>query len=146
MRRTLPALLLLACLAPATHAASIAADLQQAWARQKALLVRTVDAMPEESFRYKPTDAQRTFGAQVLHVAGANSFLFGFTGAEAKGLEFTMGNFATFGLEASTKVDYLELLEKSFDHGIAALGEFDDEAMLAEVQGPPWVGEVTREI
>ncbi len=80
-RRTIATLILLSCASSAAFAASLAADLQKNWAQQKALLTRTVDAMPEESFSFKPTPAQRTFGEQVLHIAGANSFLLRFTGA-----------------------------------------------------------------
>ena len=144
-RRTITTLALLSCVSSVAFGASLAADLQKSWAQQKDLLTRAVDAMPEESFSFQPTPAQRTFGEQVLHIAGANSFLFRFTGAEAKGFEVDLSKVSTtFGLEASTKAEILEALESSFDHGIEALGEFDDDAMLEEVQGPPWVGKVTR--
>ena len=143
-RRTITTVALLSCVSSVAFGASLAADLQKSWAQQKALLTRTVEAMPEESFSFKPTDAQRTFGEQVLHIAGANSFLLRFTGTTAEGLEVNLSNLSTFGLEASTKAEILETLGRSFDHGIEALGGFDDDAMLEEVQGPPWVGKVTR--
>lgn len=143
-RRTLITLALLSLVAPLAFGASLAADLQKTWGQQKALLLGAVGAMPEESFDFKPTEAQRTFGEQALHVAGGNTFLLGFTGAQAKGLEISLGNFATFGIEASTKAEILAALEKSFDHGSAALAEFDDEAMLEEIQGPPWLGKIAR--
>jgi len=143
-RSTITTVALLSCVSSVAFGASLAADLQKNWAQQKAMLTRTVDAMPEESFSFKPTPAQRTFGEQVLHIAGANSFLMGFTGAEAKGAKVDLSNLATFGLEASTKAEILEALERSCDDGLVALEEFDDDAMLEEVQGPPWVGKVTR--
>lgn len=139
---TLVALLLV--LPGAASAASLAADLQKSWAGQKALLMGAADAMPEASFGSRPTPEQRTFKEQVLHVAGANSFLMGFVGAKAEGPRVDTSNLATFGLEAATKAEVLAALETSFDHGAAALGEFTDDAMLEEVQGPPWVGKVTR--
>jgi uncharacterized damage-inducible protein DinB len=144
---TLPALLsalFLSIAASPTFAASIAADLQKNWAQQKEMLTRSADAMPEESFDFKPTPEQRTFGEQVLHISGANSFLMRFTGTDAELAEVSLSNLATFGLKASTKADYLAALETSFDNGIAALAGFSDEQMLEEVQGPPWVGKVTR--
>ena len=144
LRRCLTTVIALSFVSSVTFAASLAADLQKSWAGQKALLVRAVEAMPEASFDFKPTPAQRTFGEQVLHISGANSFLMGFTGAETKGAEVSMSNLATFGLEATTKAEYVAALERSFDDGAKALAEFDDDAMLAEVQGPPWVGKVTR--
>ncbi len=132
--------LFLASLSTAAFGASLAADLQKSFAQQKALLGRTIAAMPEESFGFKPTPAQRSFGEQALHIAGANSFLMGFTGAEAKGAAVDLSDLSTFGLQATTKDEVLAALEASFDHGIAALAEFDDAQMLEEVQGPPWVG------
>jgi uncharacterized damage-inducible protein DinB len=145
LRRTLATLVLLSLLPlSAAFGASIAADLQKSWAQQKGLIILTASAMPDESFDFKPTPEQRSFGEQILHIAGANSFLMGFTGAEAEGPEVDTSNLATFGIEASTKEEILAALARSFDHGIAALGEFDDDAMLEEVQGPPWVGKVTR--
>ena len=107
-RRTITTVALLSCVSSVAFGASLAADLQKSWAQQKALLTRTVEAMPEESFSFKPTDAQRTFGEQVLHIAGANSFLLGFTGTTAEGLEVNLSNLSTFGLEASTKAEILE--------------------------------------
>ena len=63
------------------RAASLKADLQKTAAEQRRLMTATVEAMPEDSFDAKPTPEQRTFREAVLHVAGANSFLTGFTGA-----------------------------------------------------------------
>ena len=71
-RRTVKTLALLFCVSSVAFGASLAADLQNTWAQQKSMLTRTVEAMPEESFSFKPTPAQRTFGEQVLHIAGAN--------------------------------------------------------------------------
>jgi uncharacterized damage-inducible protein DinB len=144
LRRTVEALIVCFAFASAVSAAGLADDLQKSWSQQKALLLRTVEAMPEESFAFKPTPEQRTFAEQVLHIAGANSFLMGFTGAQSKGAEVDLSNFSTFGLEATTKAEVLAALDASFEHGTAALAEFDDAAMLEEVQGPPWVGKVTR--
>jgi uncharacterized damage-inducible protein DinB len=67
-----------------------------------------------------------------------------FTGTDTELVEVSLANLATFGLEASTKAEYLAALEQSFDNGIAALADFSDDDMLEEVQGPPWVGKVTR--
>ena len=125
-------------------AASLAADMQKSWAQQHRLIVATVQAMPEESFSFKPTEAQRTFGEQVLHIAGANSFLMGFVGANVEGPEVDRTNLKTFGLEATSKDDFIARLDASFEHGKAALAEFSDDDLLAEVTGPPWVGKVTR--
>ena len=147
LRSTLVAVLSalsLSIAAPPAFAASLTTDLQKSWAQQRAMLTAAADAMPEESFDFKPTPEQRTFGEQILHISGANSFLMRFTGTDTELVEVSLANLATFGLEASTKPEYLAALEQSFDNGIAALADFSDDDMLEEVQGPPWVGKVTR--
>jgi len=130
--------------APVAFGASIAEDMRKSWSQQKAILVRTVDAMPEESFDSKPTPEQHTFGERVLHISGANGFLLGFADPQAPRPDISKMNFKTFGQTASTKAEILSALEESFDRGIAAMEGWDDDAILEEVTGPPWVGKVTR--
>ncbi|MEE2775699.1 MAG: DinB family protein [Acidobacteriota bacterium] len=144
LARTLSTLTALALSSSVVHGASLAEDLRKNWAQQKGLLQMTAAAMPEESFSSKPTPEQRSFGEQILHVAGANSFLMRFTGTDVELAEVDLSNLSTFGIEASTKEEILAALERSFEIGGSALAGFDDEAMLEEVQGPPWVGTVTR--
>ena len=135
----------LAFSAGALQAASLKADLEKTVAEQRQLMIAVVEAMPETSFDSRPTPEQRTFRDAVLHIAGANSFLTSFTGAQAKGPAVQMDKYqTTFGLTAKTKAEVLAALAAGYDHLEATLQEFDDEAMLAEVQGPPWVGKVTR--
>lgn len=130
--------------APATGA-SLAKDLQRSIAQQRVLITDIVRAMPEASFDFKPTPAQRTFREAVLHVAGANSFLTGFTGAKTKGPTVDMAQYQkTFGLVAKTKDEVLAALHAGYTHLETAVKEFDDAAMLEEVAGPPWVGKVAR--
>ena len=128
----------------AAFSASISADLQKVWGQQRGMIKMTADAMAEESFGFKPTPEQRSFGEQVLHIAGANSFLMGFTGTSVELPAVDTSNLATFGIDATSKADILAALDRSFEIGAAALAAFDDDAMLEEVQGPPWVGKVTR--
>ena len=136
--------LTLACVAPAAWTASLSGDLQKTWAQQRGMIKMTAEAMPEDSFSFKPTPEQRSFGEQVLHIAGANSFLMGFTGTSVELPAVDTSNLATFGIDATSKADILAALDRSFEIGAAALAAFDDDAMLEEVQGPPWVGKVTR--
>ena len=136
---------LLLLVSPPATAASLAQDLLKAAKDQRQMITGVVEAMPEVSFQFKPTEAQRTFAEAALHIAGANSFLTGFTGAKTEGPAVDMSKYQThFGLEAETKEEVLAALATGYDHLEAALAEFDDAAMLEEVKGPPWVGNVTR--
>ncbi len=132
------------CTAPLA-AGGLKADLEKTASGQRKLIISLVEAMPEASFESRPTDQQRTFREAALHVAGANSFLSGFTGAQTPGPKVAVAKFQTdFGLEAVTKTDVLAALNAGFDHMEAAIQEFDEQEMLEEVQGPPWVGKVPR--
>ena len=133
-------------LAGATNAAAqtLASDIRQDWQRMQQLMLGMADAMPEDRFDYASTPEQRTFGEQVLHVAGGNVLLMGFLGAEADRPAIDPRNTRTFGYAATTKADILAALSDSFDYGTAALEEFDDDALLARVDGPPFLPQSTR--
>ena len=53
-------------------------------------------------------------------------------------------NTRTFGYTATSKADVLAALADSFDYGAAALEEFEDDALLARVDGPPFLARTTR--
>ena len=126
------------------HAQSLSDELRQDWQRMKQIMMGIADAMPEESFDYAPTPEQRTFGEQILHVAGGNVMLMGFLGADATGPSVDRSNLRTFGYTATSKDDTLEALSDSYDYGAAALAEFDDEVLLESVNGPPFLGQPSR--
>ena len=125
-------------------AQTLAGDLREDWQRMKQIMMGTADAMPEDTFDYASTSTQRTFGEQILHVAGGNVMLMGFLGAEAAGPTIDRSNLRTFGHTAVSKADILQILAESFDYGAAALEEFNDEALLQRVTGPPFLGQPTR--
>ena len=102
------------------------------------------DAMPEDAYDYASTPEQRTFGEQVLHVAGGNVFLLGFLGVEAERPAIDPRNTRTFGYAATSKADVLAALGESFDYGAAVLEALDDDALLARVDGPPFLAQTTR--
>jgi uncharacterized damage-inducible protein DinB len=129
---------------PAAQGPSLASDMLKDWKAQKETMLRIADAMPEDKFGFKPTPPQRTYGEQILHVAGANIMLMRFLGAKAGGPAINATDLATFGLKASTKADFLRLLGESFDYGEAVLMEFTDETLTGVVKGPPWIGQTTR--
>jgi hypothetical protein len=125
-------------------AQTLASDVQQDWQVMKQIMLGIADAMPEDGFDYASTPEQRTFGEQILHVAGGNVFLMGFLGAEADRPAIDPRNTRTFGHAATSKAEILEALSDSFDYGTAALDEFDDEALVARVDGPPFLAQTTR--
>ena len=107
-------------------------------------VVDAAEAMPEDKFGYRSTPQQRSWGEQILHVAGGNIFLMRFLGAKAASPAIALTDMATFGLKATTKADHLKILADSFDYGEAALKEFSEPALLQPTTGPPWMGPSTR--
>ncbi len=128
----------------AAPAQTLSGDVRQDWQRMKQIMMGIADALPEEKFDYASTPEQRTFGEQILHVAGGNVMLMGFLGAEASGPSVDRRNTRTFGYTVTSKADILQALSDSFDYGEAALREFDDESLLERVAGPPFLGKPSR--
>lgn len=135
----------LAVSAPA-QTVTIATDLLKDWQAQKQTMLKIADAMPAEKFAYKTTPAQRNYGEQVLHVAGANFMLMKFLGARnvPPSPALDERDFATFGLKVTGKADILKMLSDSYDYGEAVIKEFSATQLLETIQGPPWIREATR--
>ena len=119
-------------------------DLMKDWKAQRETMMRIADAMPEDKFGYKTTPPQRSWGEQILHVAGGNMFLMGFLNGKTPAPSLKTSDMVTFGLKASTKAEYLKALSDSFDYGEALLKEFSDAGFTETVKGPPWMGPSTR--
>jgi hypothetical protein len=125
--------------------ATIAGDVLKDWRAQKATMMRIADAMPDDKFAFRSTPPQRSWGEQVLHVAGGNIFLMGFLkGKTAPPLAVNTGEMTVFGLRAQTKAEYLKALSDSFDYGESVIKEFSEQDMLQTIAGPPWMGPSTR--
>ena len=107
-------------------------------------MMRLAEAMPEDKFGFKATPPQRSWGEQILHVAGGNVFLMRFLNGKTPAPAVNPSDMVVFGLKASTKAEYLKTLSDSFDYGDSLLKEFSDAALLETVQGPPWMGPSTR--
>ena len=125
-------------------AQTLSGDVLQDWQRMKQIMMGIADAMPEDQFDYASTPEQRSFGEQILHVAGGNVMLMGFLDAEVSGPTIDRRNQRTFGYTVTSKADILQALSDSFDYGEAALREFDDDSLLERVAGPPFLGEPSR--
>ena len=129
---------------PVAQTATLSDDLLTDWRQQKRMMLGIAEAMPEEAFGFKPTEAQRTYAEQILHIAGANVYLMQHLGGGAAVPEVDTTDFAVFGLQATSKAIVLEALSEGYDYGIAVLQEFSHEQLLETVAGPRYMGDVTR--
>ena len=129
---------------PVAQTATLSGDLLTDWQLQKRMMIGIAEAMPEETFSFKPTEAQRTYAEQILHIAGANVYLMQHLGGAAAAPEVDTTDFTVFGLSATSKAVVLEALSDGYDYGIAVLQEFSDEQLLETIAGPQYMGNVTR--
>ncbi len=130
------AMLAVATLRPAAQSVTIKSDVLKDWTNMKETMSKIADAMPEDKFGYKPTPAQRSFGEQIMHVAGANVMLIKTLGGKAAA--------PTIDQKATSKAAILKALADSYEYGIAVLNEQTDQSMLEAVQGPRFIGTATR--
>jgi hypothetical protein len=129
---------------PSAQSVTLAGDLMKDWKAQKETMLRIADAMPEDKFGFKATPPQRSYGEQILHVAGANIMLMKFLGAKASAPPINDSDLSVFGLKATSKADILRALGDSYDYGEAVLKEFADASLSQTIKGPRWIGEATR--
>lgn len=128
----------------AAQSVTLSTELAKDWASQKETMMKIADAMPEDKFGFKATPPQRSYGEQILHVAGANIMLMKFLGGKTVAPPIVDTDLSTFGLKATTKADILKALGASYEFGEAVLKEFAGQALTQTVKGPPWIGEATR--
>jgi uncharacterized damage-inducible protein DinB len=100
--------------ASSSTADQLVADLKGDWASQKKRLMELADAMPPEKYTFKATEAQRTFGEQLVHLAEAHVKLL--QGLDASGSVPV----PTLSHEP-TKAEVLKNLEAAYDYGTAVL-------------------------
>jgi DinB superfamily len=130
-------LLVVATFKLGAQAPSIQAEALKDLTNQKDTMAKIADAMPEDKFGFKSTPAQRSYGEQILHVAGANVMLFKTYGSKAAA--------PAMNPKATAKAEILKALADSYDFGIAAIKEQTDASMLQIVQGPSFMGPSSRE-
>ena len=122
--------------AEASGGATVAGDLIKDWERQKASMMAIADAMPEDQFGYKSTPAQRSYGEQIMHIAGVNVQILGLVGGSAAAPSFTAES-------AIAKAEILQALADSYDYGIALLNE-QTGASINETVEAAFLGPSTR--
>jgi uncharacterized damage-inducible protein DinB len=130
------AMIALATLRPAAQTVTIQSDLLKDWTNMKETMTKIAEAMPEDKFGFKPTPAQRSYGEQILHVAGANVGLIKTLGGKAAA--------PTIDNKATSKAAIVKALTDSYDYGIAVIKEQTDQSMAQAVQGPKFIGTATR--
>src|SRR6476469_7143738 len=91
-----------------TSATSLQADLLKDWQGLKDTMVKIADAMPPDKFDFKPKPEVRTYGEQILHVAGANVMILKAIDPSVAAPEIP---------KTASKAEAIKALSDSFDYG-----------------------------
>jgi uncharacterized damage-inducible protein DinB len=87
------------------------------WQTSKDLTLAVANAMPDEGFAFKATDAQMSFGGQMNHIAEANSHY----------CSAAFGEKSTFTKPSDdTKATAIKSLDTAFDYCISGLKKMTD--------------------
>src|ERR1700690_363219 len=118
MDRCLATLLLGAALVLPVFAqeAGMPSQLVDHWKTSKKYVLALAEQMPAADYAFKPNPAEMSFGEQMAHIAGSNSFFF----ATLSGQKDPIGKPANF-----EKATVLKLLNDSYDFCIAALEKME---------------------
>jgi hypothetical protein len=130
------AMLVATTLRPTAQSPTLKSDLLKDWENMKSTITKIGDAMPEDKFSYKPTPAQRSFGEQLLHIAGGNVFFLKTLGAKAAP--------PAINQKETSKAAIMKAVADSFDYGTAVINEQTDQSLAEAVQGPSFIGTATR--
>ena len=132
------ALLGLAALASPAPAQDVALrdELLRDWRDMQVTLQRLADAMPDAAFDFTPTEPQRTYAQQVLHVATANLLNLGFLGDDLPAPAVDRTDLSRAAVMAA--------MNASFDHGAAVLERHDDAWLMEVVQTNAFLGPSSR--
>jgi uncharacterized damage-inducible protein DinB len=123
--------------APAfAQSASLKAELLKDWVELRETMHRLAEAMPADKYTFKATPAQRDFGQQVTHVAGANVINLRFLGGRAAA--------PAIDRTATAKAAAIAAMDASFDYGAALINELTDATLMEVVQTNAFLGPSSR--
>ena len=111
-------------------------ELLRDWREMQETMDRLADEMPDEAFDYRPTDAQRTFAQQVLHVATANLLNLRFLGDDRPVPDVDRNDLS--------RTAVMGAMRASFDYGAAVLEARDDAWLMEIVETNDFLGPSSR--
>lgn len=97
---------------PVFAADDVQTKLVDHWKTSKKYLLALADQMPADGYAFKPKPEEMSFGEQLAHIAGANSYFF----AQLAGKQDPIGKPANF-----EKATVVKMLNDSYDFVIGTL-------------------------
>ena len=128
MYRSLTTLLLGAALVLPVFAqeAGMPSQLVDHWKTSKKYVLALAEQMPAADYGFKPNPAEMSFGEQMAHIAGSNSYFF----ATLSGQKDPLGKPANF-----EKATVIKMLNDSYDFVISAMGTIKHDTMMKTFDG-----------
>jgi uncharacterized damage-inducible protein DinB len=108
---------------------NLVCDFENEWRRNNGMIFVMADAMPAESFGYKPTPAQQTFAQRVLHSATVNVMLMQAMGGKT--------SVPQINEKVTAKAEVLAELQRASGYGLAVLKEFDEAGLATRFASTP---------
>jgi hypothetical protein len=103
-------------------------ELVAAWERAAADMIDVAEAMPEERYNFQPTPEVRTFGEQLVHVAGiVQRFIDSAKGAKSESDHPHM---------PMTKAEVISLLKETFQAGQGMITSLTDAQLVEPMKFP----------
>jgi uncharacterized damage-inducible protein DinB len=96
------------------------------WKTSKKYVLALAEQMPAADYSFKPNPAEMSFGEQMAHIAGSNSYFF----ATLSGQKDPLGKPANF-----EKATVIKMLNDSYDFVISAMGTIKHETMMKTFDG-----------
>ena len=96
------------------------------WKTSKKYVIALAEQMPAEDYAFKPNPAEMSFGEQMAHIAGSNSYFF----ATLSGQKDPLGKPANF-----EKATVIKMLNDSYDFVISAMGTITHDTMMKTFDG-----------
>jgi uncharacterized damage-inducible protein DinB len=97
------------------------------WKTSRKYVIALAEQMPAEGYAFKPNPEEMSFGEQMAHIAGANSYFF----ATLTGQKDPIPKPTQFD-----KASVLKLLNTSYDFVIASLEKLDHERLHETFDSP----------
>lgn len=96
------------------------------WKTSKKYMLALAEQMPAADYSFKPNPAEMSFGEQMAHIAGSNSYFF----ATLSGQKDPLGKPTNF-----EKATVIKMLNDSYDFVISAMGTIKHDTMMKTFDG-----------
>lgn len=105
------------------------------WQISKQFTLDVANAMPADSYTYRPNPEEMTFGEQIIHIAGANAIRFNQITAIKTPFPVDLSK-----PPSPDKETALKLLNQSFDYVLEVLPQITPEQLKRTWHIPSWKG------